>query len=192
MKKKELKQEPVKLTVEDFPLKMNCQVTLEEYQNYAVWSSEEERATVRKRTMISSAVLMIAGVLVLLRGLNSDWVYHDWLTIGGILLMAYAVLDLFYQLLLFKTVLKRHMAKEYAKDPRFSREMTFCFTDDHMVSFYKGAHQGTFFYDEVVKKEQLHDICLLTLNSGKIMVFPNRVLEQADPQIKEIVAHLGE
>ncbi|MBP1581500.1 MAG: hypothetical protein J6A26_03795 [Oscillospiraceae bacterium] len=189
--KKKVQQEAVKLTVQDFPLQMNCQVSLEEYQSYAVSSSEEQRALVRKRTMLSSAVLFIAGVIVLFRGLNSDWVYHDWITIGGVLLMAYSVLDLFYQFVLFKTVLKRQIAKEYEKDQRFGREMTFCFAEDRMISFYKESHQGTYFYDEILSKEEQGPVLLLKMKNGKIMVFPKRVIQGADPQIQAIISKFG-
>lgn len=189
--KKTVKQEPAKLSVEDFSLKMNCQVTLEEYQNYALWTSEETRKTVKKRTMISSAIFFIAGVIIMFRGMNSTWTYHDWITILGVLFMVYGVLDLFYQFMLFPSVLKRQMAKEFAKDSRLNREMTFCFADDRMISFYKGAHQGTFFFDEVLKRQENEQLLLLTLRNSKIIVLPKRVIAAAKPEIQHILATLG-
>lgn len=191
MKKNEKKMDGNKLRVEDFPLQMNCQVQLEEYQSYAIQSSEELRKQVKKRTVLTSAVLLIVGAVLMRYGVGSSWIYQDCITILGVLMMAYAVVDVFYQLFFFQIVLKRNIAKEYAKDPRLSREMTFCFAEDRMVSFYKGAHQGTFFYDEVQKTERLSDLLLLSLNNGKIMVFPYRVLEQADPKIREILETLA-
>ena len=189
--KKTVKQEPVKLSEADFSLKMNCQVTLEEYQNYAIWTSEDTRKTVKKRTMISSAIFFIAGVIIMFRGMNSTWTYHDWITILGVLFMVYGVLDLFYQFMLFPSVLKRQMAKEFAKDNRLNREMTFCFAEDRMISFYKGAHQGTFFFDEVSKRQENDNLLLLTLKHGKIIVLPKRVIAQAAPDIQHILATLG-
>ncbi len=189
--KKTVKQEPVKLSEADFSLKMNCRVTLEEYQNYAIWTSEDTRKTVKKRTMISSAAFFIAGVIIMFRGMNSTWTYHDWITILGVLLMVYGVLDLFYQFMLFPSVLKRQMAKEFAKDSRLNREMTFCFADDRMVSFYNGAHQGTFFFDEVLKRQENDQLLLLSLKNGKIIVLPKRVIAQAAPEIQHILATLG-
>ena len=189
--KKVVKQEPVKLSASDFPLQMDCQVTLEEYQAYALWTSEETRKTVKKRTLISSAILFVAGVIVMFRGMNSTWVYHDWITILGVLAMVYGVLDLFYQFVMFPSVLKKQMAKEFAKDSRLNREMTFCFAEDRMISFYKGAHQGTFFFDEVVKRQENEQLLLLSLKNGKIIVLPKRVIAAAAPEVQKILAGLG-
>ncbi len=191
MKKKEIKQEPALLTVEDFPLQMDCQVSLKEYQNYAISSSEEERKKVKNKTLMTSALFLLSGAFIIYRGVSSTWVYKDWLTILGVLCVGYALLDVFYQFILFSTVLKRHIAKEFKKDERLSREMTFCFAEDRMVSFYKGSHQGTFFYDEVAEKEDCGEILLLKLKNGKVMVFPKRVIAAADPQIQTIINGLG-
>ncbi len=191
MKKKEIKQEPVLMSVEDFPLQMNCQVSLKEYQDYAIKSSEEERKKVKNKTLMTSALFLLSGAFIIYRGVNSTWVYKDWLTILGVLCVGYGLLDVFYQFVLFGTVLKRQIAKEFKKDERLSREMTFCFAEDRMVSFYKGSHQGTFFYDEVFEKEDCGAVLLLKLKNGKVMVFPKRVVEAADPQIRTIIDGLG-
>ena len=125
------------------------------------------------------------------RGMNSTWTYHDWITILGVLFMVYGVLDLFYQFVLFKTVLKRSVAKQFRSDERLGREMTFCFAEDRMISFYKGAHQGTFYYDEVDMRQENADIIMLTLKNGKVMVFPKRIVSKADVKIQKIIAGLG-
>ena len=191
MKKKEIKQEPVKLTVDDFDLKMDCQVTLEEFQAYALWGSEEAQKAAKKKTMIYSALFFLSGLFIMYRGMNSTWVYHDWLTILGVVLVAYSLLDLFYQFVLFKTVLKRSVAKQFRSDERLGREMTFCFAEDRMISFYKGANQGTFYYDEVDMRQENTDIIMLTLKNGKVMVFPKRIVSKADVKIQKIIAGLG-
>lgn len=191
MKKKEIKQEPVKLTVDDFDLKMECQVTLEEFQAYALWGSEEAQKAAKKKTVIYSTLFFLSGLFIMYRGMNSAWVYHDWLTILGVVLVAYSLLDVFYQFVLFKSVLKRSVTKQFKTDSRLSREMTFCFAEDRMVSFYKGAHQGTFYYDEVDMRQENADIIMLTLKSGKVMVFPKRIVNNADAKIQEIIAGLG-
>ncbi len=191
MKKKEIKQEPALLTMEDFPLQMNCQVTLKEYQNYAITSSAEERKKVKNKTLLTSALFLLSGIFIIYRGVTSTWVYKDWLTILGVLCAGYAILDVFYQFILFGTVLKRQIAKEFKQDERLGRDMTFCFAEDRMVSFYKGSHQGTFYYDEVAEQEDCGDIQLLKLKNGKVMVFPKRVIAAADPQIQQIIHGLG-
>ena len=189
--KKDIKQETGKLTMDAFPLQMECQVTLEEYQAYALWGSKEAQKQAKKKTLVLSAVLFLAGAVILYRGLQKNWVYHDLLTVFGILLMGYAILDLFYQFVLFKLVLKRNISKQFQKDERLKRKMTFCFAEDRMISFYKGNHQGTFFYDEVVQKQENDQIIMLTLKNGKVMVFPKRIVQQAKPEIQEIIARLG-
>lgn len=189
--KKEQKKEPALLKVEDFPLQMNCQVSLEEYQNYAVWSSEEERKTVRTRTIATSIIFLISGALIIYRGLHSTWTYSDLLTVLGVLLMGYGLLDVFYQFFLFQTVLKRHIAKEYKKEERYSREVTFCFAEDKVISFWKGQHQATYYYDEVLSRKENEQLLLLTLKSGKILVWPQRVIQSAAPEIQDIIARLG-
>ena len=60
-----------------------------------------------------------------------------------------------------------------------------------MISFYKGAHQGTFFFDEVSKRQENDNLLLLTLKHGKIIVLPKRVIAQAAPDIQHILATLG-
>jgi len=189
--KKEVKKEPVLMKAEDFSLQMPCQVSVEEYQNYAVWSSEEERKTVRTRTIATSIIFLISGALIIYRGLHSTWTYSDLLTILGVLLIGYGVLDVFYQFFLFKSVLKKHIAKEYKKEERYSREVTFCFAEDKVVSFWKGQHQATYYYDEVLTRKENEQLLLLTLKSGKILVWPQRVIKAASPEIQEIIARLG-
>lgn len=189
--KKEIKQEPIKLTVDDFPLQMQCKVSLEEYQNYALWGSEEAQNVAKKKSLKWGLVLILAGIAVLYRGLTSTWVYHDWLTIIAVLLMAYAVVDIFYQYVLFRSVLKHSIKKQYNEDSRLGREMTFCFAEDRMVSFYKGAHQGTFYYDEVTERQENDSILMLTVKSGKVIVFPKHIVEKAQPEIQNIIARLG-
>ena len=180
-----------KLTVEDFPLQMLCRVTLEEYQNYAVWSSKESREKNKKKCLIQSAVLIVAGLIIVYQGLMKTWVYHDILTVFGILLIGYSLFDLFYQFIMFNTILKRTITKDFKKDPRLGRDMTFCFAEDHMASFYEGKHQGTFYYDDVIRKEEIQGLVLLSLKNGKTMVFPQHIIDGADPKIQEIISKLG-
>lgn len=180
-----------KLTVEDFPLQMPCQVTLDEYKEYALWSSREDWKKAKKRCVIQSAILLAAGVIIVWRGLQKTWVYHDILTVFGILMIGYAVFDLVFQFLMFPTLLKRNVGKEFQKDSRLGREMTFCFAEDRMVSFYEGGHQGTLFYEDVIRREENQKMLLLSLKNGKNMVFPKRVINQAKPEIQDILARLG-
>lgn len=189
--KKNIKQENTKLTVDDFNLKMNCQVTLEEFQEYALWGSEDAQKVAKKKSAISALFLSLAGAFLIYRGLTMNWVYHDWLTIIGVILIAYSLMDLFYQFVLFRAILKRSIVKQFNGDERLGRNMTFCFEDDRMVSFYNGNHQGTFFYDEVVKKQESQNIIMLTLKNGKVMVFPKRIIAQADSKIQKIIADLA-
>lgn len=189
--KKEVKKETVLMKMEDFPLQMNCQVSLEEYQDYAVWSSEEERKTVRTRTIATSIIFLISGALIIYRGLHSDWSYSDLLTVLGVLLMGYGVLDVFYQFFLFKTALKKHIAKEYKKEERYRREVTFCFAEDKIISFWKGQHQATYYYDEVLKRKENDKLLLLTMKNGKVLVFPQRAIKGAGAEIQNIIAALG-
>lgn len=189
--KKEVKKEPVLMKVEDFPLQMPCQVKMEEYQHYAVWSSEEERKTVRTRTIATTIIFLISGALIIYRGLNSSWTYSDLLTILGVLLMGYGIIDVFYQFFLFKSVLRKHIANEYKKEERYSREVTFCFAEDKVVSFWKGQHQSTYYYDEILSRKENEKLLLLTMKNGKILVWPQRVIKEADAEIQAIIAGLG-
>lgn len=189
--KKEVKKEPVLMKAEDFPLQMPCQVKMEEYQHYAVWSSEEERKTVRTRTIATTIIFLISGALIIYRGLNSSWTYSDLLTILGVLLMGYGIIDVFYQFFLFKSVLRKHIAKEYKKEERYSREVTFCFAEDKVVSFWKGQHQSTYYYDEILSRKENEKLLLLTMKNGKILVWPQRVIKEASAEIQAIIAGLG-
>lgn len=188
--RKELKKETHQ-TVHDFPLQMNCQVTLEEYKKYALWAGQKDRGKTKKRCVIQSAVLLAAGAAIVYQGFLKQWAYHDILTVLGILLIGYAIFDVVLEFLLFPVLLGRNVAKEFHKDARLGREMTFCFAEDRMVSFYNETHQGTFYYDDVIKKEEIDQLILISLKNGKTMVFPKRVIEKADPKIQSIIAGLG-
>lgn len=193
MKKKQKQQDSSpKRTLEDYPLQLPCQVSLEDYQDYALFSSQESRKKVRRRTALTSAVLTVVGLLLAVYGsAKSSWAYNDLVTVLGVLVVAFALTDVFYQFFLFPSVLRRNIAKEYRRDSRLGRELIFCFGEDHMSSFYEGVHQGTFFYDEVLSRQENQRLLLLSLKNGKIIVFPKAQLAGAAPEIRQIIDSLG-
>lgn len=193
MNKKQKQQETTpKRSMEDYDLQLPCQVSLEDYQDYALFSSQESRKKIRRRTALTSAVLAVVGLLLALYGsTRSTWAYNDLVTVLGVLVLAFALTDVFYQFFLFPSVLRRNIAKEYRRDSRLGRELIFCFGEDHMSSFYEGSHQGTFFYDEVLSRQENERLLLLSLKNGKIIVFPKAQLAKAPAKVQQIIDSLG-
>jgi len=190
MKKKTQGPSP-KRTADDYELQLRCQVSLEDYQDYALFTSQESRKKVRRRTLLTSSLLCVVGLLLAVGGTRSAWAYNDLITVLGVLTAVFALTDVFYQFFLFPSVLRRNIAKEYRKDSRLGREQLFCFGEDHMSSFYQGVHQGTFFYDEVLGRQENERLLLLSLKNGKILVFPKAQLAKAQPELRQLIDSLG-
>lgn len=178
------------LTVDDFANRMKCSVQLEEYVEYALIHAKPHQEKAQKKTLLLSAVLTACSVLVGYQSQTKNWEYGELWLVFAILVFAYAMFDLFYQFVMFRSLLKKSVAKEFKKDPRLSRTMDFCFAKDKMVSFYNGKHQGTFFYDEVIRKEVTPSMVILFLKNGKNILLPKRDLEQANSFIQETIANL--
>lgn len=177
-------------TVDDFENRMKCTVNLEEYVEYALIHSKHHQKKAQKKALVLSALLAVCSVLVGYQSQTQGWEYKDLWLVFAILVFTYAMFDLFYQFIMFSHLLKKSITKEFKKDSRLSRTMDFCFTDEKMVSFYEGKHQGTFFYDEVTQKEITPSMVILFLKNGKNILLPKRDLEQANQYIRTTVENL--
>lgn len=105
--------------------------------------------------------------------------------------MAYQVFNLIYTYLMFPKALERTVLKELEKDSRLLKEITLCFEPDKIISFSGGAHQATFFSEDIRKKQETDHNWILILRNGKNVVIPKRAVSQGDDQVQAILAKAG-
>lgn len=173
---------------EDFDHKLTFSLSQEDYLEYSRSQSAPMWKKTRKKTLIYLGVFVVLGIAALVRAqYTQDPLWKDIYSVGGVLLIVYQLFNVFYNFWIFPKAMERSVLKELKKDPRTLQEVTLCFDEEKIVSFCQGAHQSSFFYEDILYRKETPRVQILEMRNGKCLVLPKTVLEQADETIRQKV-----
>lgn len=190
--KQQKAQNTPKTRAEDFPHRMTFQLTEEDYQEYSMLHAAPQWEKNKKKANLYAFVFTVLGGIALVRGFLSQDRMREILLVVGVVLIAYQVFNLIYTYKVFPAALRRSVRREIAKDARMVRPTTLCFDEDKIVSFSGGAHQSSYFLEEVLGRSQTRSAWILAMKNGKNLVIPKRELERADQEIRRMVEEVRE